>query len=148
MVMKQELLVQLVIFFALVTMNVSPILYQSHQPEEGREEYMTSENKLSLADVLAENGSETETSLGTKPRSLISIYPNPTKSQIAIKISNFDQEGRYQIQLLELNGRLLKEQRVNKQVEQVDLSNLAKGSYLFLLRKNGEQIGQEMVVKQ
>jgi hypothetical protein len=65
----------------------------------------------------------------------ISVYPNPVTNG-AVKVSFNDlPAGKYQVQLLDLSGKLISAQEVNinnkMQVENFNLPDVAKGSYLI-----------------
>ena len=64
---------------------------------------------------------------------LLRIYPNPTKGSIAIK-----GEGLTEIQLFEINGKeVLSSQFNDESLIELDLSALAKGTYLLKVKSNG-----------
>jgi hypothetical protein len=89
--------------------------------EKPVEETTTAKQQPAIADVIAKNS--------------IAVFPNPVTTGLA-KISFTDQPaGRYQVQLLDIAGKLISTQEVtvgNKaQVEELRIpENLAKGSYV------------------
>jgi len=65
----------------------------------------------------------------------ISVYPNPVTNG-SVNVSFADQpEGKYQVQLLDLNGKLISTQEVNiagkYQVHNLNIPDVAKGNYLI-----------------
>ena len=95
-------------------------------------------------EVLPEEAAKTtvveETAKTRKPESLItdnniSVYPNPV-TEGAVKVSFNDlPAGKYQVQLLDLSGKLVRSQEDNlnskSQIENFSLPDVAKGSYLI-----------------
>jgi hypothetical protein len=83
---------------------------------------------------------EEETAKTRKPETLISdnsisVYPNPVTDG-AVKVSFNDlPAGKYQVQLLDLSGKLIRSQEValnsKSQIENFTLPDVAKGSYLI-----------------
>ncbi len=75
------------------------------------------------------------------------VYPNPTKEQISIKITNFSEVESYEVQLREISGKLLLQQGIASPEQAISLSNLAKGSYLLVLYKDGLQVAEQVIAK-
>lgn len=69
---------------------------------------------------------------------VVSVFPNPTSDDVTIKINNYS--GSLEIQLFDLNGRMIVEKTINSFSieEQVSLKGLSSGVYL--LKLNGENI--------
>lgn len=66
----------------------------------------------------------------------ITVYPNPINSNATVKVSFNDiPVGKYQVQLIDISGRLISAQEVNVmnkvQVADFTIPELAKGSYLL-----------------
>lgn len=78
----------------------------------------------------------------------LDVFPNPTKEGISLKLANFMDNATYEIQLREITGKLLITERMRYQEQSINLNQLAKGSYLMILIKDGAQVAQEMIIKQ
>lgn len=65
----------------------------------------------------------------------ITMYPNPTDSQLNIKIGN---RTISKVQLFNVNGRMVLETKIENQKSEInmDLSKLAKGTYFVLISDN------------
>jgi len=69
----------------------------------------------------------------------VSIYPNPVMNQLTIKLTNV-KEG-YQIEMVDINGKLVKTQSIFNEENQVDVTNLAAGVYILMLKdKQGQYL--------
>lgn len=69
---------------------------------------------------------------------VVSVFPNPTSDDVTIKINNYN--GSLEIQLFDLNGRMILEKTIESfsTEEQVSIKGLSSGVYL--LKLNGENI--------
>jgi len=61
----------------------------------------------------------------------ITLYPNPTNKVIHMKLSENELLENAFISIYHLNGNLIRKKRVDKYNAQYDVSDLAKGMYLF-----------------
>lgn len=77
------------------------------------------------------------------PKSLISIYPNPTSDYV--KINSENDQKIIQAQIFDLNGRLLSNSDIANQM--VDFKNLTKGMYILKLIDENNSIHFEKVIK-
>jgi len=62
----------------------------------------------------------------------VSIYPNPVMNQLTIKLT--DAKEGYQIDMVDMNGKLVKTQLIFSEVNVVDVSQMAAGVYLLRLK--------------
>ena len=77
----------------------------------------------------------------------IKIYPNPAGNQVFIT-SEINLTG-LQLEINDINGRLIGSQKLNNAENIIDLSSFQPGTYLFRLTdKNGNQIAVEKVIKE
>ncbi|MBL7886475.1 MAG: T9SS-dependent M36 family metallopeptidase [Flavobacterium sp.] len=69
---------------------------------------------------------------------LVTVFPNPTSNDFTIKVNNYS--GFLEIQLYDLNGRLIMKNTIDSfsTEEQISAKNLSSGVYL--LKLNGENI--------
>jgi endoglucanase len=85
----------------------------------------------------------TEEISATIPGSL-QVYPNPVQDVIRLQVNN-DYTGKYQVQVINMNGVIVKEFTMNKNVKGIQQSNipvgeLQKGAYILktITGKNSE----------
>lgn len=91
---------------------------------------------------------QTTTSTGiSKPRQSLNVrvYPNPTSNAITI-YNNFN-SGNLQIQLLDLQGKVLySEQQINPSTISLDLTSFSNGVYLLRVIHDGRSYHQKIVL--
>jgi len=73
----------------------------------------------------------------------ITIYPNPTNSFIEI----LSEEKVNKIKLFSNDGRLMQEKTVNNFSIQINVENLAKGTYLLLLETSSGKVSSHKITK-
>jgi hypothetical protein len=64
------------------------------------------------------------------------VYPNPAKEFIKVAINNFMASENSTIRIYGVDGRLLKQQLLQKDLTEVDVSELVKGVYIIQLAEN------------
>lgn len=70
-----------------------------------------------------------------------SIFPNPSSNKLTVRLNNYSvEQGVYKIYSLE--GKLLKEQEVVADEQQIKISRLRKGSYLLILESKKGRFGK------
>ncbi len=100
--------------------------------KEKKEDEARTENKPSITDAMAKTEQQEETIL----KNGIAVYPNPVTNGV-VRLSFSEQPtGRYQVQLLDLSGRLITSKEVNisseVQIEEFRFPELSvKGNYLL-----------------
>lgn len=77
--------------------------------------------------------------------SALSLYPNPASQMVSISAEGV--EGNVNVQIVDMNGRVMMEQQGNAQSFRFDVSGLAQGAYF--VRMTGENINavHKLVVK-
>ncbi len=93
-------------------------------------------------DALASECSSTLSVFDVKEEA-ITIWPNPARDMVQIDFSL----GNGQMAIYDVNGRLLKEQVVNSELSNFDVSDLPDGNYILTITHNGAQYGTLLVVK-
>ena len=77
----------------------------------------------------------------------IDIYPNPAKDRIVIK-HNFSALEKVNLELLDMNGRVLYKQSYLKNIEQISIANLGNGLYyIHLYDAKGKSLGSTKILK-
>ncbi|MBN8640584.1 MAG: T9SS-dependent M36 family metallopeptidase [Flavobacteriales bacterium] len=69
---------------------------------------------------------------------VVSVFPNPTSDNVTIKINNYS--GSLEIQLFDLNGRMIVEKTIDSFSTEEQLSVKGLSSGVYLLKLNGENI--------
>ena len=68
----------------------------------------------------------------------IQVYPNPAVDFVKL---HFSERDNYQVQLFDLNGKLISEFSVDNDIEKViNLKNLQAGGYLLLVKRQNQSI--------
>ena len=77
--------------------------------------------------------------------SALSLYPNPASQMVSISAEGV--EGNVNVQIVDMNGRVMMEQQGNAQSFRFDVSSLAQGAYF--VRMTGENINavRKLIVK-
>ncbi|MCC6726492.1 MAG: T9SS type A sorting domain-containing protein [Saprospiraceae bacterium] len=78
----------------------------------------------------------------------LTASPNPAGDFVNMAVSGTLAEGRYSLQLFDLQGRKRLETPVNQSVTKLDLSNLPAGVYFVSLSQNGRVLQREKVLRQ
>jgi PKD repeat protein len=79
------------------------------------------------------------------PDMSVSVYPNPSSGKFEIALSNTTPE--LIIHVMDINGKLLLEQKVTSSKETIDLGGFAKGIYLMQISGKDTSINQKLVVE-
>jgi hypothetical protein len=83
----------------------------------------------------------------TQGEQKVLVFPNPTAGQLQIKITPFALAENGEIQLYDLQGKLLIKASCTAETTTLDLSHFASGSYILKIR-NGELKKEWEVVKE
>lgn len=81
---------------------------------------------------------KTEDSTDGLPHSVF-VGPNPTRGQLAVRQSRWDDTNECQLQLTSLSGVVLIEQTMTSAETTLDLSSFTNGLYLLLVELNREK---------
>lgn len=81
-------------------------------------------------------------SIAEENKSPLSIYPNPASTQVSIVL-----EDNAQIQILDLQGRVVLDANYVKGIHQLDVEGLKSGVYFILAIENDQTIKQKLVVE-
>ena len=75
-----------------------------------------------------------------------SIYPNPTSDRLNIQIDETYKFSQLNIQLFDLNGRLVVDTRTANNLTNINLSGLGKGVYILRITDNNELINTSKLI--
>ncbi|MHB8261429.1 MAG: T9SS type A sorting domain-containing protein [Bacteroidia bacterium] len=78
--------------------------------------------------------------------SKVSIYPNPASQLINLKISQFDNEKMYTIEITDILGNITHHQIIKSSNSQIDVSDLAEGVYQFIIQNSEFTINKKVVI--
>lgn len=68
----------------------------------------------------------------------IQIYPNPTEGDLTINISNMNSSNQVSIMLYEVNGSLVKQQKVENGQTRMDIRDKVAGIYMMQINIDGK----------
>jgi len=77
----------------------------------------------------------------------VNIYPNPTRGQLQIEISEIKEGETGKLLILSMEGKIIEHRAIKDRTIPVDLSRQARGNYILSLRL-GEQKKEWQIVKQ
>lgn len=77
----------------------------------------------------------------------ITLYPNPTKGQVTVKITNMPDNTQGEITLHDLTGRLMIRQNSIQESTLIDLSAHPLGIYVLRIRA-GDKVSEWKVIKE
>jgi len=77
----------------------------------------------------------------------VNIYPNPTRGQLLIEISEIKEGESGKLLILSMEGKIIEQRAIKDKTIHVDLSRQARGNYILRLRL-GEQKKEWQIVKQ
>ncbi len=72
------------------------------------------------------------------------VYPNPASDFVTIsntEVSNFS------VQIMDITGKIIKEENINTSTAGFDVSNLNKGIYLLKITQNAQSFIQKLIIK-
>mgnify|MGYP001796530102 CR=1 FL=1 len=109
---------------------------------------------LNISQVLSENcagfliGDFDDSEFSTAPSNAsvdeLNAYPNPAIDQVTISLPIIDEN--YNLQLLDLNGSVLRQQSISGGNQQFDLQGLPSGTYL-LSAQSGDKVYTKRILK-
>ena len=101
-------------------------------------------------DYFAVFDSTSNSSLGVQELNLLnaSIAPNPVEVFVTLSFEEFDFEQKHQLSILDLSGKLLLEQNIVAEQTRINVETLTTGMYLMAVRRGGELMYLEKLVKE
>lgn len=123
--------------------------FWTNQLEELEYEYTENSDQSKSLVITDSQGNQLvygDVQLNTSEFSLnsIEIYPNPVKDFLSIENPNLNID---KIQLLDLQGKIVLEQRISSASIKLDLKNLPKGIYILQLKSNHQILQSEKIIK-
>ena len=73
-------------------------------------------------------------------------YPNPTSSQLTLKLEGVDFKS-FSYQLYDLNGRLLMDEQIQSSSSQVNMDGLEPATYLLQVKDNQKELKTFKIIK-
>ncbi len=77
---------------------------------------------------------------------MVSAYPNPTTDYLTLEVKSFNLS-TLTIQLLDLNGKLLKTQKIEGTQTSIEMNNLVPATYFLRLIEGNKEVKSFKVVK-
>ncbi|MGZ6539536.1 MAG: T9SS type A sorting domain-containing protein, partial [Bacteroidia bacterium] len=78
----------------------------------------------------------------------VKIYPNPNNGEFNLTISQFDNSFVYKVEIYNVLGEKVYNERINSTNSAFNISDLSKGVYQVQLSKNNIPVSQNKIVKQ
>lgn len=75
----------------------------------------------------------------------LSVYPNPAKNVLNLKMGEMTDSSDYNVSLYDLQGRQVK--NFNKFVESIDISNLSAGVYILNINKGDVKESRKIIIE-
>lgn len=120
--------------------GVTGVILKSFGPDFGAEIYYQFTASSALLGV------EEQTAV---TKSFLEVFPNPTSGEVNIQ-ANFAKKQSGTIEILDLNGRAISQHTFEDKLAEnwnLDLSQMAKGIYLVVMRNGKEVVTQKLMVQ-
>jgi len=75
---------------------------------------------------------------------MIKVFPNPTSECLTVE-TNLGSYSNTSIFIYDLQGRMIMEKAVNQNNEQLNVSNLKNGNYLYILTQNSKSLARGQI---
>ena len=75
----------------------------------------------------------------------ITIYPNPTKGQLTVKISNMPQDSASSLTLFDMHGRVITQKQHLSEENRLDISTQPAGTYIMQIAVGSETTSWKIV---
>ena len=76
---------------------------------------------------------------------LITIYPNPTRGLLTVKMSNMPQHSTSSLTLFDMQGRVITQQQTLSEENKLDISTQPAGTYVMRIAVGEEQVSWKIV---
>jgi hypothetical protein len=103
------------------------------------------DNSILIDDILLKGAVNGPISVEESTSLQMRIFPNPTSGLVQINTNSNLIGGK--LQILDLQGRLLKQETITSTQSQIDLSHLSKGVYQVVLSNDENQSAQPLIIK-
>lgn len=123
----------------IVLKEVDTLEKENIEEEETLAAELNENNPNKIMNALAGENEVSEIYDETIANSTISIYPNPTKGELLIQVSNLDGSQKNYYALYALNGTTVYNKMNLKANNKLDLSNKPKGTYLLKIYLDSKQ---------
>jgi hypothetical protein len=123
----------------LIVMSPSPQAPNTQDKKDSLSNYnLADNNKLSKFDDPVNSGLNTKGDDNKKYESLlgerkVTVYPNPTKGDLRIEITNLNPDNKGKITINDVSGKLIQEIQNISSSNVVNISNIPNGSYVMQL---------------
>lgn len=64
----------------------------------------------------------------------IDLYPNPTKDELVIQLSDFPLQSNLKLNLFSINGQVIKQVSINSKLTNIELDKVSQGIYFYQLQ--------------
>lgn len=83
-----------------------------------------------------------------KSTSQLKLFPNPASHHVTVRLENYNLQGSEQIEIINVEGKLIYTGSLNSQETKIDCSGFAKGNYNVSVLRNKKVIAREKLILQ
>lgn len=77
----------------------------------------------------------------------IQVYPSPFENQVTVEATGFENDANFDIQLFDIQGKMVISQTGLSEKNTVDVSKLTEGIYVVRIFKNGRAVYVDQIIK-
>lgn len=78
----------------------------------------------------------------------VSIFPNPANNVLTVSISDYNITEPVVLKIRDLCGRMVKEEKINAEQQDIDLKEISKSVYIITITRNKELLYKGKVVRE
>ena len=79
-------------------------------------------------------------------RLVVQAYPNPTQNYLTLNVGN-NEISNLNFQLIDVNGRLIKNKKISNAIEVIDMEKLQAAVYFLKVARNNKEIKNFKIIK-
>ena len=116
-------------------------------PQDSTENVIEDEEEIIAPIPNIENEDQTPQAIYTDALSetLITIYPNPTRGLLTVKMSNMPQHAASSLTLFDMQGRVITQQQSLAEENKLDISAQPPGTYIMRIAVGDENVSWKIV---
>lgn len=117
---------------------------QVYTPETESEEYTVATGTLSAVAIEVSVATAIEETEFIELN--VAVRPNPVVNTLSLTLATDDLSG-YGVKMFDLSGHMVGSAQIDTQETQIDVSGLAKGTYIVAISRNGKEMKTFKVIK-
>ena len=127
---------------------IIPAGTHTYKWQYAKDSYMSGGSDMAMIDNISFPCLSKTTGINDFSTEDIVAYPNPTTDDIQIIMPEIENLSNIQLQLFDLSGRLLQQERPSSSNTTLSLNNLAQGIYILKVTDNQNILKTIKIVKQ